>query len=131
MMFERDALSQHVEELVHGLALTPVAEQLLLADLAVPLVDDSELELVDQHVLVVGQQQFGRRRRQHRLQPLQGQLVIQQLPIGGQEVSRTRRLTAGRRRRTRQSSVFGCSLQLDKCYHTDLYGDTFGWSKPI
>ena len=47
VIFERDPPAEHLEKLVHSLAVTPVPEQLLFACLAVPLVDEAELEVVD------------------------------------------------------------------------------------
>ena len=54
-----DALAEHVEELVHLVAVRGVAEQLLLARLPVLLVDDAELVPVRDHVLVVVENQVG------------------------------------------------------------------------
>ena len=58
VLAEVDPLAQHVQELIHGSAVTPVAEQALLRDLPVALVDQPELVVVDNHVLVIGNNQL-------------------------------------------------------------------------
>lgn len=74
-----DPLSHEAEELLEGGRVRLVAEQLLLGGLAGALVDEAELEVVDEHVFVVGHDHFGPTRRHHRLEPLHRQLLLQAL----------------------------------------------------
>ena len=53
-----DPLTQHVQEPVHGSAVAPVPEEALLCDLAVTLVDQTKLVVVNHNMLVIGHNQL-------------------------------------------------------------------------
>ena len=76
---QRDPPPQHPHEVVHGRRVRPVAEELLLRDLARPLVDEAELEAVVDDVLVVGHDELRGARAQHRREPIQRQLRLDDL----------------------------------------------------
>ena len=56
---ERDLLPEHAHELLHGGRVRAVAEDVLLGDLAAPLVEQAELVGVDEDVLVVVDDELG------------------------------------------------------------------------
>ena len=78
-VLQLDALAEHLQELLHGGAVTLVAEDLLLQRLPEALVDDAELVVVRQHVLVVVHDQLGAVRVQHGRQLLARDVIAQQL----------------------------------------------------
>ena len=74
-----DPEPQHVEELVHGVGVCSVAEELLLGDLAEPLVDAAELVVVDNHVFVVVDDHLAGARAQDGLVLVDGEVGTQEL----------------------------------------------------
>ena len=58
-ILELHLVTEHLQELVESGTWIPVAKHLLLCGLAVTLVHDAELELVDEGVLIVTDNQFG------------------------------------------------------------------------
>ena len=74
----------HVQEPVHHQAVTSVTKQGLLASLAQPLVDHTELEVVHQHVLVIVHQEGGGDGADDGLDVADGQLRGTQSPSKGQ-----------------------------------------------
>ena len=69
-----DPLAEHVEELVHRSAVATIAEQALFGDLPVTLVDQAKLVVVDNHMLVIGDNQFRGARAQDRLKLVQSEV---------------------------------------------------------
>ena len=69
-----DSLAEHVEELVHRSAVAPIAEKALFGDLPVTLVDQAKLVVVDDYVLVIGDNQFRCPRAQDRLKLVQSEV---------------------------------------------------------
>ena len=53
-----DPLPEHLEELVHRSAVASVSKQALFGDLPVTLVDQAKLVVVDDNVLVIGDNQL-------------------------------------------------------------------------
>ena len=79
MVFQLDAATEHLQELIESRRGVPVREELLLRGLAKPLVEDAKLEVGHDDVLVVGGDQLGGPRAQHRGQALDRQAVVQDL----------------------------------------------------
>ena len=67
---ELHAVTENVEELVHGGAVSFIAEHLFLLGLPEALVHDAELVVITQHVLVIVNDQLGAVRVQYRRQVL-------------------------------------------------------------
>ena len=53
-----DPLPEHLEELVHRSAVASISKQAFLGDLPVTLVDQAKLVVVDDYVLVIGDNQL-------------------------------------------------------------------------
>ena len=51
-------LAQHVQEIVHRRAVAAVPKEAFLGDLAVPLVDQAKLVVVNHNMLVIGHNQL-------------------------------------------------------------------------
>ena len=74
VLTEVDSLAEHVEELVHRSAVATISKQALFGDLPVTLVDQAKLVVVDDYVLVIGDNQFRCPRAQDRLKLVQSEV---------------------------------------------------------